>query len=351
MADTSRNYPKTLAISGSEEITNFNNKVEEEKALFCQQVINFVNRSSYGIACCHEDEDLRNFQRKLDILTNYDTRDIYHCTDESYILDEDNVRYLRTTGIYTYTWNAVLTPSAYPETAYNLIGLSLSSTPYQEDFVEFYNSWISANIQFGGVIRIIEENSLSGSIRMSVYLIQEIEEYPTFANYSLISLNNLNNTYGGNFTFTSDIVRISKPGSTKSFQRNTSGTLSIISEFCSLTNLTTTSFNVPTYFQFLTTNPWVSQFILNDYLVLFSEAPVAYATYRITNITIIGNYTNLYVTLINSSGTFSTSTSKLWYLSRVDANISSTTIPPVCTQDTTNYNNISYTEIKKLLNS
>ena len=74
-----REFMQNPVISGPEEITNFNNALLEQKTLFSKQVKNFVTGLSYGAVCCDEDNNLRNFQRKLDILTNYDTRDIYHC--------------------------------------------------------------------------------------------------------------------------------------------------------------------------------------------------------------------------------------------------------------------------------
>jgi hypothetical protein len=343
-----REFMQNPVISGPEEITNFNNALLEQKTLFSKQVKNFVTGLSYGAVCCDEDDNLKNFQRKLDILTNYDTRDIYNCTETTYILSEENKEYKN--AVVGAPGNAILTSSALPTSSSNLTSIDLATTPYKETFTNYKDSWLKTNFNFGDLIRITEQNSLPNSLRTVVCIIELItsSDYAEHVLYNLIPLWK-DIIYGGDFQITSDFLLISKPGKTSTFTRNTSGAPNT-AQFSSLTNLTTTAFNNPTYFQFLTTD-WTNEFVNNDYLALFTEATTAYATYLITNIVIVGEYTNFYVSNAQSNGSFYTSTSRIWYLSRINHQLSVTTIPEECTSDTTNYNNISYTEIKKLLNS
>jgi len=336
-------------ISGPEEITNFNNALLEQKTLFSKQVKNFVTGLSYGAVCCDEDDNLRNFQRKLDILTNYDTRDIYNCTPTEYYISSSE-RFISTTDSGDVPTGRIKLSTL---SAGGLHSISVSKKQYLGYDVE---NFLIDNFNVGSTIRLTNSSSLENTVTSEPYIITAKSDDTVKVDFSLIPLSSINTLGGVDFNFDSQFIDISinyysyysDYTSLFTFNRSTSGILGY-SQFKSSPSATTTNFSAITAFDFSGDIDVPSLDV--GYLILYSD-PNNYAVY-----TIIHTYAlhDKVVSIVASLGTFSTNTSINWYVSQIDnteqfLNTIQTSYG-ICTQDTTNYNNISYTEIKNLLNS
>lgn len=339
-------------------INCFTNQVQEKIQEFTTDVSNFVKRLNYGSFCCKELNQLILDKKALQLLTCYDTRDIYNCTEQDYELSEENRRYLSYIGLTGGKHAGYVGLSSTSSAAIN--ELYISSTPYNEPFTSGTNSWVNTNFAKWDVIRISEESTLdTNNINAGLYLIYlNPTDYITYIKYYVLSLSDLDVTGtinidpSFNFTDNSEFLRISKGGTGTTFGRKTSvsttnGTFYVGPTIATTTFTTTTTITINS-----NDAEWNYSFVVGDFVVLFADGGTNLGEYRITSTT---GTTDTKIVLgtafIASAGTFVNTVDKQWAIIRVSSGLSSTTIPSVCTQDTTDYNNFTYTEMKNLLNS
>jgi hypothetical protein len=336
----------------------FEQKLHDKTLEFNKDLANYVKKLNYGSRCCEELDRLTNEKRVLDILNCYDTRDIYECTEQDYKLSEENKRYLSTIGSEESV-HAGYVQLPFVNSA-NITSLNISSTPYNESFVSGANSWVNANFAKWDVIRISQESTLDTvNINAGLFLIYLTPTVSnTFVSYVVRSLSNFNvsgpvNIHSGFlYSSTPEFLRVSKGGTGTTFKRKTSvnttdGTFYVGPTIATTTFSTTTTITVNS-----SNAAWNNSFIVGDFVVIFENGGSSTGQYVITSTTgTTSTQLVLGVTHIVSGGTFTATVDKLWAIVRVSKSFSSTTIPPVCTQDTTNYNNLTYTEVNNLLNS
>lgn len=336
----------------------FEQMLKEKNKKFTNDLADYTRKLNYGSRCCEELDRLTNEKRVLDILNCYDTRDIYNCTEQDYKLSEENRRYLSYIGLTGGKHAGYVGLSNTSSAAIN--ELYISSTPYNEPFTSGTNSWVNTNFAKWDVIRISEESTLdTNNINAGLYLIYlNPTDYITYIKYYVLSLSDLDVTGtinidpSFNFTDNSEFLRISKGGTGTTFGRKTSvsttnGTFYVGPTIATTTFTTTTTITINS-----NDAEWNYSFVVGDFVVLFADGGTNLGEYRITS---TAGTTNtkivLGTTFIASAGTFVNTVDKQWAIIRVSSRFSSTTIPSVCTQDTTDYNNFTYTEMKNLLNS
>ena len=337
-------YSDAILSEGEQLIEDYNTGVQEEQIYFGQQATQFTIGLNYGSVCCDEDARLKNLQRRLNILSNYDTRDIYNCTPAFTTFDETEESFI-----------SYPVDEGFPDLIGRIVFSALTPstvTAITLNDVDIYGN-TAQTFTHGDLLRV----RTTSPTEYLVYIVRAISTGSYYTTYTVSYISMLSNLVNSNYVLNSEI-KISKVNLySKPYEYQDAASPSTIGKFTASPGGTTlptaniVNLRIQKNPLGETGSSWLNMFSLRDKLLVTGvKSDLSDTAWLIYDISYIGNFTNYKRFDPTAKAGYGDFTTALTYSISAITSIMTTT-PEECTSDTTNYNNISYTEIKKLLNS